>query len=181
MSSSCPFLSIEPLLSSDIFPGIPRLLKTGNTKNMHVHLTCVTQKSLSEAYFVLSRHILLFYSSDTVFTVLIHDSMFILSLSVEATMAKSFWLSRLEAFHFKFLMSLLCQTCSDLSKIVLMLAEFCLIKSRLIKYHGFFSASCCCWAPMNPLKYLNTAVDYWFPKRGRKTGLYGVVIHLQTA
>lgn len=115
-------------------------------------------------------------------SVLCADSWFYvyMSLSVEAIVAKSFWLSRLEAFHFKLLMSLLCQTCSDLSKIVLILAELCLIKSRLIKYH-FFSASCCCWAPMNPLKYLNTAVDYWFPKRGRKTGLCDVVIHLQTA
>lgn len=137
MLSSCPFLSTELLLSSDIFHSIPRLLKTGNIKNTHMHLTCIAPKSFSDEYFVLSGHILLFHSSDTVFAVLIHDSMFILSLSVEAIITKSFWLSRLEAFHFKLLMSLLCQTRSDLSKIVLILAELCLIKFRLIKYHFF--------------------------------------------
>jgi len=78
-------------------------------------------------------------------------------------------------------MSLLCQASGDLSKIVLILAERCLIKSRLIKYPFFFSILLLL-SPPEPIKISSHSCTLrWFPKREGKTGPCDVMVHRRTA
>ena len=149
MLSPCSFLSFEPLPSSGSFPNILRLIKTNKQpqKNTQKILTSIAPRSLWHMFYL--------DCACTPFSFFWHrfcraDSCFYRARLWKPSQLKAFDWVGWKYSLFNLLMSLLCQTCGDLSKIVLILAELCLIKSRLIKYP--FCSMLLLLSPHEPIK-----------------------------